>query len=591
MIDRAAPFILLDDTRPGGGKARLYRGALGTIEARHPGEVVPALAALRAALAAGRHLAGFIAYEAGAALEPRLAALARAAPADAPPLLWFGLFERVELLDDAAALLPDAAGGHLAAPRPLIAREAHRAAVARALALIAAGDIYQVNLTFAADVPVAGDPRALYAGLRGAQAGWGGLVFTGAHWLLSASPELFFTLAGGAITARPMKGTASRAASGDAARAAALAADPKQRAENLMIVDLLRNDLSRVAVPGSVAVPALFEVETYPTVHHMTSTVTARLADGVDAIDLLGALFPCGSISGAPKIRAMEVIGELEPAPRGPYTGAIGWLDPGGDAAFNVAIRTLVLDDGGSRATLGLGSAIVADSTADEEWRECLAKGAFVTQAMPRFDLIETMRFDAVEGLADLERHLARMKASAEALGFAFDRHDVRNELQAATFRLKDDARVRLLLGTRGTTAIEVRPLPPPPPPPVAVALAPLPVAEGDFRLRHKTSARAFYDAARAAAGSFEVLFVDKSGFVTEGSFTNVFVPRGATLLTPPLSRGLLPGVLRARLIEQGRAIEADLVPADLADGFLIGNALRGLIDARLVAASGGRGL
>ncbi len=590
MIDRATPFVLLDDTRPG-GKARLYRGARDTIVARRPDEVVPALAAMRAALAEGRHLAGFIAYEAGAALEPRLAGIARSAPGDAPPLLWFALFDQVELLDDVAALLPDPAGGHLAAPCPRIAGGAYRAAVARALALIAAGDIYQVNLTFAAEVPAAGDPRALYAGLRDARAGWGGLVFTGAHWLLSASPELFFTLAGDAVTARPMKGTASRSVSDDAAQIAALAADPKQRAENLMIVDLLRNDLSRVAVPGSVAVPALFEVETYPTVHHMTSTVTARLAAGADAIDLIGALFPCGSISGAPKIRAMEVIDELEPAPRGPYTGSIGWLDPGGEAAFNVAIRTLVLDDGGNRATLGLGSAIVADSTADDEWRECLAKGAFVTQAMPRFDLVETMRFDAIDGLVDLERHLARLKASAEALGFACDRHDVRNELQAATFRLKDDARVRLLLGARGTTAIEVRPLPPPPSQPVAVALVPLPVSGDDFRLRHKTSARAFYDEARAAADAFEVLFVDREGFITEGSFTNVFVRRGETLLTPPLSRGLLPGVLRARLIEQGRAIEAELVPADLAGGFVIGNALRGSIDARLVAAPGDEGL
>ncbi len=596
MIDRAAPFILLDDTRPDGGKARLYRGALGTIAARAPGEIGPALAAMRAALAAGRHLAGFVAYEVGAAIEPRLAASARTSFDDEPPLLWFGEFARVELLDDAAVVLPDAAGGHFAAPRPRIAREAYEAAVARALALIAAGDVYQVNLTFAAEVAAAGDPRALYAGLRGAQAGWGGLLFTGAHWLLSASPELFFTLADGAITARPMKGTAPRVAAADAAQAAALAADPKQRAENLMIVDLLRNDLSRVAVPGSVAVPALFEVETYPTVHHMTSTVTARLADGADAIDLLGALFPCGSVTGAPKIRAMEVIEELENSVRGPYTGSIGWLDPAGDAAFNVAIRTLVLnermlDDGGSSATLGLGSAIVADSTPEEEWRECLAKGAFVTQGMRRFDLIETMRFDALDGLADLEHHLARIKASAEALGFAFDRHDVRNDLQAATFRLKDDARVRLRVGAKGGTAIEVSAPPPVPAQPVAVALAPLPVAPEDFRLRHKTSDRAFYDEARAAAGAFEVLFVDAAGFLTEGSFTTVFVERGGTLLTPPLSRGLLPGVLRARLIEQGRAIEADLVPADLADGFLIGNALRGLIGARLVAASAGRAL
>jgi para-aminobenzoate synthetase/4-amino-4-deoxychorismate lyase len=278
----------------------------------------------------------------------------------------------------------------------------------------------------------------------------------------------------------------------------------------------------------------------------------------------------------------MEIIGALERAPRGVYTGAIGRVAPDGEAGFNVAIRTLTLSAGSSRATMGLGSGIVADSGAPDEWRECLAKGAFVNDPDRSFDLVETMRFDPREALPDLERHLARLKRSAEALGFDFDRHDARNELQAATFRLPEPARVRLMLSPSGAIAIEIRPLPPIPAEPVEVALAPRSVAADDFRLVHKTSDRAFYDDPRSAAGTFEILFFDEAGFLTEGSFTNLFVERGGRLLTPPLSRGLLAGVLRARLIDEGRAEEADLVAADLVSGFLIGNSSRGLIRARL---------
>jgi para-aminobenzoate synthetase/4-amino-4-deoxychorismate lyase len=400
------------------------------------------------------------------------------------------------------------------------------------------------------------------------------VVATGKQWLLSLSPELFFALHDAKVTTRPMKGTAPPDADPKL-----LTHDPKQRAENLMIVDLLRNDLSRVAETGSVAVPELFRVERYPTVQQMTSTVTARLAKGRDAVDVISALFPCGSITGAPKIRAMEAIAEIERVTRDVYTGGIGRLDPAGDAAFNVAIRTLVLDVGNAEARLGLGSGIVADSVASSEWTECLAKGAFVPSTR-RFDLIETMRFDRRDGLIRLDAHLARMKTSAHYFGFAFDRHAARNELQAATFRLREAARVRLLLGRAGHVAVEVRPLPPEPEGPVAVRIAPLPVEATDFRLRHKTTDRAFYDAARGNV--FEVVFNDPEGQLTEGSFTNVFVERDGILLTPPLETGLLGGILRNELIAEGRAREADLRVDDLKQGFFIGNSLRGLLPAEL---------
>ncbi|MEG3087596.1 aminodeoxychorismate synthase component I [Sphingomonas sp. PB4P5] len=581
------PFILLDDARDGGAGARLYRDPQRIIAAHRTSDIGAALDAMRAAAAA--HVVGFLSYEAGAGLEPALE------PADSgAPLLWFGVFERYETIANLGDWLPDQAGAWIGTPSPSITRETYDAQLAHVLELIAAGDLYQANLTYRATCKIAGNPLALYAQLRArAKAGYGAFVWTGAEALLSLSPELFFRLDGDALTSRPMKGTARRGdtPAEDAALAALLGSDAKQRAENLMIVDLMRNDLSRVAVPGSVAVPTLFEVERYPTVHQMVSTVTASLAPDKDAIDVLAALFPCGSITGAPKIRAMQAIRAIEGTPRGAYTGSIGRIDAAGPAGhsalFNVAIRTLTVRNGDGYATFGAGGGIVADSRSAEEWDETLAKGAFLTAGQTGFDLIETMAFDPEIGLVLLERHLARLKASAALFGFAFDRHAVRNELQAATFRLRSGRRLRLLLARSGAIAIEVAPLPAPFTAPVPVAIVPLPVANDDFRLSHKTSDRAFYDDARRRAGTAEVLFVDAQGFLTEGSFTNIFVERDGVLLTPPLARGLLPGVLRAELLATGQAIEADLSPSDLSAGFLLGNALRGTFPAIVAVANG----
>lgn len=576
-----APFVLLDDARPGGVDAHLYTDPVRTIVARTAEEVAPALAALDAARTEGLHAAGYLAYETGYALETKLGK-----PRGDGPLLWFGLFESVEIIPvpDVPARLPDPAGAWIGRPKPGISRADYGSAFARVHDWIEAGDIYQANLTFRAAVRLLGDPLAAYAAIRGrAAAGYGGIVWTGSNWLLSFSPELFVALRNGELIARPMKGTTPRGATPDEDETAkrSLREDEKQRAENLMIVDLMRNDLARVAVPGSVHVPELFKVETYPTLHTMVSTIAARLAPGVTVGQMLAATFPCGSVTGAPKIRAMEVIGAVEPEARGPYTGSIGRIDPTGDAAFNVAIRTLHLPANSDTASIGLGSGVVADSRAGEEWNECLAKGAFLTRGQRAFDLIETMRFDPVEGIALLERHLARMKASAEVFGFAFDRHAARNELQAATFRLHGPARIRLLLSAQGNIAIGTAPLPPAATEPVRVAIRRREVAPRDFRLIHKTTDRRIYP---HVAGAFETIYLDADGQLTEGSFTSLFVERDGVLLTPPLARGLLPGVLRAELLDTGRAVEADLTPADLAQGLFIGNALRGLVSAVTVA-------
>ncbi len=572
MLDPTLPFVLLDDARRG-GTARLFTGLTDTIVATDAGAVPAALARLRATPG---HRAGFVAFDAGHALEPALAG--HAPPGgDGLPLLWFGVFARAETVD--AAALPDAGPARVGAVVPDSDEPAYAARVAAILAAIAAGDLYQANLTFAATVAVAGHPLALYRRLRAAAAApHGALVHSGGAWLLSFSPELFFTLADGTVTTRPMKGTAPRGATraADDAAAAALAADPKNRAENLMIVDLLRNDLTRIAVPGSVAVPALFTVERYPTLLQMTSTVTARTRR--DAAEVLTALFPCGSVTGAPKIAAIRHIGAVEGRARGVYTGSIGAIDAAGDATFNVAIRTLVVTRRGS-ARIGLGSGIVADSDAAAEWRECLAKAAFLHRAPPPA-VIETMRVTGGEAL-HCDRHLARAAATAAFLGIPFDPAAMATAVHRAAAG-HADGRLRLLVSPSGNFAVEVSPLPPPLPAPARVALVPLPVDAGDWRLRHKTSDRGFYDAARTASGADEVVFVRPDGQLTEGSFTTLFVPQAGRLRTPPLALGLLPGVLRAELIAAGRAVEATLGAADLGDGFLIGNALRGLLPARL---------
>ena len=369
------PHVLIDDMRRG-GSARLYRDPVAVVRADDAAGVEAALVRIGEALDAGLHAAGFLAYEAAAAFEPRWPAAA--ARTDGWPILWFGLFEQPSSPDVAAAL-PDPAGAAVDGLRPSVDAGWYEGAVRRILALIAAGDIYQANLTFPCELDWRGNPAALYARIRGASAaGHGGIVDLGDRALLSASPELFFTLADGRIVARPMKGTASRTgdAATDALRAAGLRASSKERAENLMITDLLRNDLSRIAAPGSVATPALFAIESYPTLLQMTSTVEARLTPDKGPIDVLRAAFPCGSVTGAPKLRAAQVIAEVETGPRGAYTGAIGWMSREA-CAFNVAIRTLAVVPG-EPARLGIGSGIVADSLAHREWDECLAKAAFL---------------------------------------------------------------------------------------------------------------------------------------------------------------------------------------------------------------------
>jgi para-aminobenzoate synthetase/4-amino-4-deoxychorismate lyase len=557
-------MLVLDNAQ---SRRRVFRHASALIAADGADEVPAALQAITAALAQGRHVAGWLGYELGYALEPRLARLAGAGP-----LLRLGVFDAPS--DDAPAVTGRAYAGPL---QPEWDKCDYAARFKRVKDYIAGGDIYQANLSFRARFAFLGEPLALYEKLRrDSGAGHCGFVDDGERQILSLSPELFFDLAAdGALTVRPMKGTAPRSGDDEGERAA-LAASAKNRAENLMIVDLIRNDLSRIAEPGTVEARDLFKVETYPTLHAMVSTVTAKMSPAAGVVEILRALFPCGSVTGAPKIRAMEILAELETSPRGPYCGAVGYFAPpisggGVSARFNVAIRTLVLKDG--KGELGLGGGVVQDSRAQDEYAECLVKARFFEAARPPLELIETLRHE--KEFLRLEAHLARMASSAQALGLAFDAAAARAALEQAVTGRAGPLRLRLTLDEAGQHRAAAHELPPDPPH-WTFRLAAERTQSGDPLLRHKTSWREVYDQPHPDCD--ELLFCNERGELTEGARSTLFIKCGDTLLTPPLGAGVLPGVLRAELLADGRAQEAVLTQADLGAEIWFGNSLRGLI-------------
>jgi para-aminobenzoate synthetase / 4-amino-4-deoxychorismate lyase len=575
-----SPSVILDDATPGAGRLLRFAAPEAVIRADRPQAVGMALAEIQAALERGKYVAGWFGYELGYALERRLAPLAW--PGQSQPLLWFGVFDAPAAIARADLA---AAGRAYAGPlRHEWDEAAYTARFDRVREAIAAGDIYQANLSFRSRFAFAGDPLALYGALRDrAQAAHGAFVDDGERYVLSLSPELFFEIAAsGRIMAKPMKGTAPRGSDelSDARAKAALAASPKDRAENLMIVDLVRNDIGRLALIGSVAVPDLFAVETYPTLHTMVSTVTAKLKPGARAEQIVRALFPCGSITGAPKIRAMEIIRELEESPRGLYCGAIGMFAPDGSARFNVAIRTITIEGGQSShktGTLGIGGAVVQDSRAASEYAECLLKARYFESVRRPLQLIETLRWES--GFVRCAAHLARMERSAAVFGLPFDRDRARVALDGSVRAAREPMRVRLTLDEQGDFACIAAPLGPAQAR-WSYALSPHRVQSGDLLLRHKTSWREAFDGEAARLGVDEALFVNERGELTEGGRSTIFIRRGGRLLTPTSSCGLLEGVLRREMLEAGACEEAVLTPDDLAaaDEVLFGNSLRGLV-------------
>lgn len=577
----AEPRVILDDATPGRERLTRFSGLRDVISASRPEEVVGALAAIERARNCGHFVAGYFSYELGYLLEAKLRGLLPSQRA--VPLLWFGVFDHA---DDCDVRALEITGRAYAGPlRHEWDEEGYGERFRRVHDYVEGGDIYQANLSFRSRFAFTGDPLALYSKLRArSAAAHGAFIDDGERQILSFSPELFFDLSpDGQLTAKPMKGTIARGGDpqSDAEARAALAASVKDRAENLMIVDLLRNDLGRIADIGSVRVEDLFAVETYPTLHTMVSTVKARLKTGSGVATIVRALFPCGSITGAPKIRAMEIIRELEASPRGVYCGAIGYFAPDGAARFNVAIRTLTIRDGAGE--LGIGGAVVQDSASGAEYDECLLKARYYEAARRPLELIETLRWSPDKGFVRRDLHLARMARSAAFFGIPFDRNAAVRSLEDAV-TAEHDLRVRLTLNENGEFQCTAAPLG------KAqtrwtYAVSPLRVQSGDTLARHKTNWREFWDDEHARlsreTGCDETIFLNERGQIAEGSRSTVFVRRGNVLLTPPLSAGILDGCLRRELLDQGKCREAVLTLGDLEKGeIFLGNSLRGLIRA-----------
>lgn len=586
--------VILDDALT--ERAMVFDHPSAVFVATQPGEVTAILAAMQRSIAAGHYLAGYFSYELGYVLEPRLAALLP--PRRALPLLWFGQFDTppAQLAGEAVQnLWPDerAYATPLAYDWDRAAYQARFEAVQRA---IRAGETYEVNLSMRAKFKLTGSARAFYGRLRQQSRGaHGAFIDDGERQLLSLSPEMFFRIdRDGTVSTRPMKGTAPRGtnAATDAALGEALRSSAKNRAENVMIVDLIRSDLGRIAQTGSVEITDLFHIESFPTVHQLTSTIKATLLPGVGLSDVLRALYPCGSVTGAPKIRTMEIIRNLEDSPRGAYCGAIGMFAPDGHADFNVAIRTLSVSAGAGE--LGVGGAVVSDSDVDGEYGECRLKACFYERARRPLALIETLPY--VRGAWPRRaRHLQRMQQSAQALGIPFDLAQTVAALdQALPPDHMVDQRVKLLLHEDGRLVIELQPMPMSVPR-LDFIVSQQRVPAVDPLSRHKTDWRDHYTQALAEAhtsGAQEAVLLNACDEVSEGTYTNVFIERAGQLFTPSLTSGALPGCLRAELIDAGRCAEAILKLDDLAkaDRVFLGNSLRGLLPARDITARTLRG-
>ena len=553
------------------------------IAAERTAEVIPALEQVRDAVKRGWYAAGFLSYEAAPAFDPAY----RTLPRSEMPLLWFGIYEAPE--PPGPELPASAAPYRVGAWEPDTGRQAYDACIERIRQEIREGNTYQVNYTVRFRTDFAGDEFALYRKLTRAQrSGYAAYLNIGRYRVLSASPELFFHWKGRRITARPMKGTAKRGLSvrEDETRKEHLRTSAKERAENVMITDLLRNDLGRIAERGSVHVPRLLEIEQYPTVYQMTSTVQAELSPEADLVDVFRALFPCGSITGAPKISTMNLIAGLERTPREVYCGAIGYVTPEGEACFSVPIRTVIIDKEEGTARYGAGGGITWDSSADGEYREILAKASLLHEEEREFELLETMLLAGGE-YRYLERHLSRMRGSAAYFNYPFAEAEIRKRLRDLAAEYPSDAgRVRLLLSGSGKITLESVPFVPlAKTEPLPVSLAREAIDRGNRFYYHKTTDRTIYETYREGAPDvFDVLLWNEKGEVTEFTIGNVVAEIGGRKYTPPVRCGLLPGTFREALLARGeieeRVITREEVPR--ASRLWLINSVQGWVPAAL---------
>lgn len=583
--------VVLQDHTSGAERWLAFKRPVEVLEAHRLEDVIATLRRVRERVSRGMYAAGFVSYEASPAMD---VALHTESPGDLP-LAWFGIYTAAE----SVRLESYPPAWHRAQHwRPSVSDHEYRQAVERIKRYIEAGETYEVNYTFRLRSPFRGDPWSHFLALEASQRSkYSAYLHLGRFHICSVSPELFFSLDGRRLSCRPMKGTIRRGAceAEDAALSDALRASEKNQAENVMIVDVIRNDMGRVAEAGTVRVTELFEVESFPTVLQMTSTVESDVSP--DFVEIFRSMFPCASITGAPKARTMEIIRGLEGERRDIYTGAIGALFPDGRAQFNVAIRTVLIDAQERTATYGVGGGIVWDSVADEEYEECRAKARVLLTEFPPFEIMESILWDELAGHHLLEHHLDRLGDAARYFGFGFSREAVRAALEAhgraeqagqGRRRLK----VRALLGRAGSIRIESAPL-------SAMIGARIGIAQQPIEIKnpfisHKTTNRRIHDEAIRAANSgtravYDVLLWNEDGYVTESCCANVVVRLDGGLVTPRLDRGLLPGVFRRALLERGTIVEGDLTTDDLyraAQLFLV-NSVRGWMALR---ATGRRG-
>jgi len=564
---KRAPDIVIESHLGTWVRETKFGGFVGDVSASTTAEVIPALQRVEKAARDGFYAVGFISYEAATGLD---SSLTTKTPIDFP-LLWFGIFrdcselemcERIDLGTTNSYLLSQWIPSHTESD--------YRQAVECIREYIAAGHTYQVNFTLRLRSSFSGNARELYRDLcRAQRAQYCAFFDLGRYQILSASPELFFHLEKKDLTVRPMKGTAARGRwlAEDLESVRTLKQSEKERTENLMIVDLLRNDLGRISETGSVTVESLYDVETLETVHQMTSTIRSRIKADVGLVELLRALFPCGSVTGAPKRRSMEIISELEDSPRGLYTGCIGYISPGMEKAiFNVAIRTVVIDSETGTAELGVGSGITWDSKPDAEYDECLAKGLFARCSPPRYLLLESMLFEEGKGFFLLERHLQRLSESAGYFGFVVNICAIRDALAQYSEERTGKKKVRLSLSHNGAFVLETEelaetvesamPL---------IALAGTRVDSSHPFLYHKTSCRELNQREQAARPEcVDVVFLNERDEISEAANNNIVIRKGGELVTPPLESGLLPGTFRAYLLDAGEIREQVITREDL---------------------------
>lgn len=580
-----APLVILDSFN-GDGRSWRFSGVVREVFASTLKDVVPALEKVEWFVANGYHAAGFISYEAAAGLDRRLVT----AMHGEFPLLKFFIFRNRLAVPNPAAV--DKTYDHSYTISGLSFSSScpdYCTGVERIREYIAAGDTYQVNFTFRRRFNFSGSTLALYRDLcRSQRAPYCGYLDFDRYCILSVSPELFFRLKDDTLTTRPMKGTAKRGRwpAEDAENVRKFQGDEKERAENLMIVDLLRNDMGIVSKTGSVKVDSLFDVETLETIHQMTSTITSRVKVGTRLSEVFQALFPCGSVTGAPKKRTMEIIAELEDVPRGLYTGCIGYISPGPEAVFNVAIRTVVVDRLTGTGEIGLGSGITWDSDPLREYEECLAKGRFVQLRLPEFRLIETLLVEDGQYIL-LDRHLKRLRESARYFGFNIDLQYIQEVLQKRGASLKGPHKVRLLLSRNGMFSITDEAIPPASGNGTAnIAYADKAVHSSDPFLYHKTENRGSYSFELAKRPDCaDVVFVNERGEVTEGANNNIVALLNGELVTPPVACGLLPGTFREELLESGTIMERVMTRDELerAEEIYLINSVRRWRKVRLI--------